>query len=138
GSTSCGSDGYQPATTSAPASARTRAVAAPMPEAAPVTSATRPSSRNGALTATAARRRRPPARPGRRRASYSSCSEPPGPRPSLLSLPSCRGNLCEHLIGDLEHARHVFLRVGCRREARVRRRQVDAAEQQSERERPRL
>src|SRR5207244_1773998 len=49
GSTSCGSGGYQPAATSAPASAKTFAVAAPIPEAAPVTSATLPSSLN-ALT----------------------------------------------------------------------------------------
>src|SRR5205085_1664080 len=41
GCTSCGSPGNQPRTTSAPAVAKTWAVAAPIPEAAPVTTATR-------------------------------------------------------------------------------------------------
>src|SRR5262249_26631852 len=54
GPTSCGSPLYQQSATSAPASANICAVAAPIPDAAPVTSATFPSRLNmcrGSLTA---------------------------------------------------------------------------------------
>ena len=50
GSTSCGSPGNQPSTTFAPARANSVAVAAPMPDAAPVTTAVLPSRRNIAAT----------------------------------------------------------------------------------------
>src|SRR5947207_2134975 len=46
GSTSCGSPAYHARPTSAPACANTRAVAAPMPDAAPVITATLPVKSN--------------------------------------------------------------------------------------------